>query len=100
MQSERVKVLVGASTFEVPHDLLVNCSTTFKRLELLTKPKDPAMEIAPSDVTKSVFEGFLIWLYAYEQSLETKNIDSAFHLAMFAQKYQIYDLRNQASNLI
>lgn len=100
MQSERVKVLVGASTFEVPHGLLVHCSTTFKKLEFLATPKDPGREIALLDVTKSTFEGFLIWLYAYEQSLETENIDSAFHLAIFAQNYQIYDLRNQASDLI
>jgi hypothetical protein len=100
MQSERVKVLVGASTFEVPHDLLVRCSTTFKRSEFLTTPKDLGREIALLDVTKATFEDFLIWLYAYEQSLETENIDSAFRLAIFAQKYQIYDLRNQALDLI
>jgi hypothetical protein len=62
--------------------------------------KDSEVEISLPDVKKSTFEGFLIWLYTYEQSLETENIDSAFHLAIFAQKYQIYDLRNQASNLI
>jgi hypothetical protein len=97
MQSERVKFVVGASTFEVPHDLLVHCSTKFK---FLTTPKDPGREIALPDVTNSTFEDFLIWLYAYEQNLETENIDNAFHLAIFAQKYQIYDLRNQASDLI
>jgi hypothetical protein len=99
MQSERVKVLVGDSTFEVPHDLLVHRSTS-KRLEFLTTPNDPGRKIVLPDVTKSTFEGFLIWLYAYKQSLETESIDSAFHLVIFAQKYRIYDLRNQASDLI
>ncbi|KAE9362690.1 hypothetical protein N431DRAFT_358279 [Stipitochalara longipes BDJ] len=96
MQSGRVKFLVGGSTFEVPHDLLVYCSTTFER----SMPNDLRREITLPGVTKSTFESFLIWLYSFEQSLETENIDSAFYLAIFAEKYQIYDLRNQASNLI
>jgi hypothetical protein len=100
MQSERVRILVGASTFEVPHDLFIHCSTTFKGLEILTTPEDATTEIALPDVTKSTFEDFLVWLYAYEQNLETETIDSAFHLAIFAQKYQIYDLRNQTSDVM
>jgi hypothetical protein len=100
MQSERVTVLVGASTFKVPYDLLVRCSPTFQGLEILAPPTGLDREISLPDVTQSTFEGFLIWLYAFEQSLEIENIDGAFHLAIFAEKYQIYDLRNQASNLI
>jgi hypothetical protein len=100
MQSKRLKILVGACTFEVPHHLLVHCSTTFKRLVFLTTPEDPEREITLPDVTKSTFESFLIWLYAYEQGLETENINSAFHLAIFAQKYQIYHLKNQTLDLI
>jgi len=99
MQSERVTVLVGASTFQVPYDLLVHCSTTFQRL-VTTTQRGSTRAIALPDLTPSTFEDFLIWLYAFEQTLETENIDSAFQLVIFAQKYQIYDLRNQASNLI
>jgi hypothetical protein len=69
-------------------------------LEFPTTQKGSTRGIALPDVTPSTFEDFLIWLYAFEQSLEAENIDRAFHLVIFAQKYQIYDLRNQASNLI
>jgi hypothetical protein len=100
MQSERVKILVGSSIFEIPVDLLVSCSTTFKKLEILTTSKDPPTECTPLDVTEATFEAFFVWLYSYKQRLETENIDSVFHLAIFAQKYQIYDLRNQAADIL
>jgi hypothetical protein len=106
MQSERVRVLVGMGKdpFEVPYDLLAQYSRNFKKLR--NALNDSGDEIILPDVTKSTFEDFFIWLHAYEPSIlpdespEPERIDSALHLAVFAQKYQIYHLRNQASDVV
>jgi hypothetical protein len=106
MQSERVKVLVGSTkdTFEVPYDLLAQYSTAFKKLR--NALNDAGDEISLPDVTKSTFEDFFIWLHAYEpnilhtESHDSDPIDGALNLAVFAQKYQIYHLRNQASDVV
>jgi hypothetical protein len=106
MQSERVKVLVGSTkdAFGVPYDLLAQYSTAFKKLR--NALNDAGDEINLPDVTKSTFEDFFIWLHAYEPSIlhaesdDSDLIDGALNLAVFAQKYQIYHLRNQASDVV
>jgi hypothetical protein len=106
VQSERVKVLVGSTkdTFEVPYDLLAQYSTAFKKLR--NALNDAGDEINLPDVTKPTFEDFFIWLHAYEPSIlhteshDSDLIDGALNLAVFAQKYQIYHLRNQASDVV
>jgi hypothetical protein len=106
MQSERVKVLVDSikDTFWVPYDLLAQYSTAFKKLR--NALNDSGDEICLPDVTTSTFGDFFIWLHAYEPCIlrtETRDshlIDGALHLAVFAQKYQIYHLRNQASDVV
>jgi hypothetical protein len=106
MQSERVKVLVGNAkdAFWVPNDLLAQYSTAFKKL--LNPLNDSGDEIVLPDVTKATFEDFFIWLHAYEPSIlhtgshDSEIIDGALHLAVFAQKFQIYHLRNQASDVV
>jgi hypothetical protein len=106
MQSERVKVFVGSTkeTFEVPYDLLAQYSTAFKKL--LNPLNDSGDEIPLPDVTKSTFEDFFIWLHAFKPTLihteshDSEHINGALHLAVFAQRYQIYHLRNQASDVV
>jgi hypothetical protein len=106
MQSERVKVLVGSNQdpFEVPYDLLAQYSRDFKKLR--NALNDSGDEIALPDVTKPTFEHFFIWLHAFEPSIlrvdgnESDFIDGALNLAVFAQKYKIYHLRNQASDVV
>jgi hypothetical protein len=106
MQSERVRVLVGnpKDSFDVPYDLLAQYSTNFKKLR--NALNDSGDEIVLADVTKPTFEDFFIWLHAYEPSivrdenLDNEHIDRALKLAVFAQKYQIYHLRNQASDVV
>jgi hypothetical protein len=106
MQSERVKVLVDSTkdTFWVPYDLLAQYSTAFKKFR--NALNDSGDEIVLPDVTTSTFDDFFIWLHAYEpcilrtESHDSHIIDGALHLAVFAQKYQIYHLRNQASDVV
>jgi len=106
MQSERVKVLVGTNqdAFEVPYDLLAQYSRDFKKLR--NALNDSGDEIILPDVTKPTFEDFFVWLHAYEPSIlhsdgsESDFVDGALNLAVFAQKYKIYHLRNQASDVV
>jgi len=106
MQSERVKVLVDNTkdTFWVPYDLLTQYSTAFKKFR--NALNDSGDEIALPDVTTSTFDDFFIWLHAYEpcilrtESHDSHIINGALHLAVFAQQYQIYHLRNQASDVV
>jgi hypothetical protein len=106
MQSDRVKVLVDSTkdTFWVPYDLLAQYSTAFKKFR--NALNDYGDEILLPDVTTSTFDDFFIWLHAYEpcilrtESHDSHIIDGALHLAVFAQKYQIYHLRNQASDVV
>jgi hypothetical protein len=106
MQSDRVKVLVDSTkeTFWVPYDLLAQYSTAFKKYR--NALNDSGDEIVLPDVTTSTFDDFFIWLHAYEpcilrtESHDPHLIDGALHLAVFAQKYQIYHLRNQASDVV
>ncbi|KAE9366360.1 hypothetical protein N431DRAFT_386690 [Stipitochalara longipes BDJ] len=106
MQSERVKVLVGTNQdpFEVPYDLLAQYSRDFKKLR--NALNDSGDEISLPDVTKPTFEDFFVWLHAYEPSIlhvdgsESEFVDGALNLAVFAQKYKIYHLRNQASDVV
>ncbi|PMD15678.1 hypothetical protein NA56DRAFT_328581 [Hyaloscypha hepaticicola] len=106
MQSDRVKVLVDSTkdTFWVPYDLLAQYSTAFKKFR--NALNDSGDEIVLPDVTTSTFDDFFIWLHAYEpcilgtESHDSHIIDGALHLAVFAQKYQIYHLRNQASDVV
>jgi hypothetical protein len=106
MQSERVKVLVGSNqdTYDVPYDLLTQYSRDFKKLR--NALNDSGDEIALPDVTKPTFEDFFIWLHAYEPNIlradsnESDFIDGALNLAVFAQKFKIHHLRNQASDVV
>ena len=106
VQSERVTVLVGSNQdpFEVPYDLLTQYSRDFKKLR--NALNDSGDEIVLPDVTKPTFEDFFIWLHAYEPNIlrtdgsESDFIDGALNLAVFAQKFKIYHLRNQASDVV
>lgn len=106
MQSARVKVIVGNTkeTFKVPSSLLAQYSTAFKKL--LNPLNDSGDEITLTDVTESTFKDFFIWLHAFEPTvLHTGShglaqIDGALNLAVFAERYKIYHLRNQASDVV
>lgn len=104
IQAERVKVLIRSTTdtFEIPYDLLAQCSREFKRLR--NALNDSGDEIAISDIGKSTLEDFFIWLHDCKPSIlrageiESDFIDGTLNLAVFAQKHKAYYLRNQASD--
>lgn len=53
------------------------------------------------DVKVSVFEDFLIWLYAYKLSLDkSKSVDAIIDLAVFGEIYLIHHLINQISDAL
>jgi hypothetical protein len=104
MQAERVTVLIGSPTdaFEIPYDLLAQYSREFM------KPRnalnDSGDEIAISDIGKSIFEDFFIWLHDCKPSRLRAGgngsdfIDGTLNLAVVAQKHKAYYLRHQASD--
>jgi hypothetical protein len=104
MQAERVKVPTGSTTdaFEIPYDLLAQYSREFNKLR--NALNDSGDEIAISDIGKSTFEGFFIWLHDCKPSIlcaggnESGFIDGTLNLAVLAQKHKAYYLRNQASD--
>ncbi|TVY45438.1 hypothetical protein LOCC1_G007216 [Lachnellula occidentalis] len=97
--SNRVSILVGSTgtAFQVPQDLLSQhspilgekCRSTSAR-GVIELPK----------VKASTFEDFFIWLHVFEPRLGTKSFEALLELAVFAETYSIYHLKNQTSDLI
>jgi hypothetical protein len=52
------------------------------------------------EVETSTFEDFLLWLYAFEHSITWESIDSVIGLAIFAEKHNIHQLKNQTSDFL
>jgi hypothetical protein len=53
------------------------------------------------EVEISMFEDFLVWLFAYKPSLDqSKSIDVLLDLAIFGEIYLIHHLKNQTSDAL
>ena len=52
------------------------------------------------NVKASIFEDFFIWLHVFEPRLGTKSFQAVLDLAILAETYNIYQLRNQTSDLL
>lgn len=100
LQSDRVTILVGSTeeSFRVPGGLLIHYSPSFRKMcqssfkESLTKViKLPEVEIP-------TFKNFLIWLHAFQPSIQIESFQDVVDLAIFAEMYLVYHLRNQTSD--
>ena len=107
MQSARVKVLVGSNqeSFEVPYDLLKQYSSAFGEILDLTV-NGSSDQIDLPNVKKSTFGDFVIWVHTFQpcitldRSIDCDSINSITDLAIFAETYRIFLLKNQASDVI
>ncbi|TVY90556.1 hypothetical protein LAWI1_G007117 [Lachnellula willkommii] len=99
LQSSRVTILVGtASTpFQVPQDLLSQHSPILGEKCRSTNVKGT---IELPNFKASTFEDFFIWLHVFEPRLGTKSFEAVLDLAILAETYNIYQLRNQTSDLL
>jgi hypothetical protein len=51
-------------------------------------------------VEASAFEAFLLWLYAFDHSISWESFDTIIDLAILAEQYNIYRLKNQTSDFL
>jgi len=103
LRSERIQVLVGESKkeFQVPKDLLTKCSSVFHAMcnPPFKESIDGVIELP--EINPSIFGGFMIWLHSCPPAIPEDDDDQAIiDLAIFADTYQIFPLKNQTSDLI
>jgi hypothetical protein len=96
-------VLVGESKkdFQVPKDLLAKCSPVFNAMcnSSFKESIEGVIELPEDDPL--TFANFMVWLHTCPPA---KVMESDMHaiidLAVFADAYQVYSLKNQTSDLI
>ena len=103
MQTERFNILVGPEQrpFKVPEDLLIMHSLVFKRMCSAPFIESNQRLIKLPEEDSSVSEDFFEWMHSSRPQASARNGTKAtFDLAIFAEKYQICDLKTQISDLI
>lgn len=103
MQSERMTVLVGPTEkcFQMGQDLLFQYSEPLGRMCSSGFIESHERIIRLPEVEVPTFEDFLVWVYAYEPSIdESKSVDALIDLAVFGEIYLIHQLKNQTSDVI
>jgi len=97
LQSSRVTILVGSTStpFQVPQDLLSQHSPILGE-KCRSRIANGAIELP--NVKASTFEDFFIWLHVFEPRLGTKSFEAVLDLAILAETYNIYQLRNQTAD--
>jgi BTB/POZ domain-containing protein len=103
LQSERIQVLVGESKkdFQVPKDLLAKCSPVFNAMcnSSFKESIEGVIEL-PED-NPLTFANFMVWLHTCPPAKVMENdMHPIIDLAVFADAYQVYSLKNQTSDLI
>lgn len=100
MQSERICVLVGEgeTPFLVPRELLAWCSPVFKAMVQGPFKENIEGMIRLRDVDEDTFAAFFLWLHQFDCFECHETVDECVieDLAIFAEKYQIERLSNQA----
>ncbi|KAE9364299.1 hypothetical protein N431DRAFT_488883 [Stipitochalara longipes BDJ] len=101
-QSDRITVLIGPSqkSFQVPQDLLMQWAPALGKAYQSGFEESRTRTILLPHVKMSTFEEFLIWLHAYEPSVDLKKLASVLDLAIFAEMYIICHLKNQTSDIL
>lgn len=100
MQSERICVLVGEdeTPFLVPRELLAWCSPVFKAMVQGPFKEHTEGVIRLRDIDEDTFAAFFLWLHQFDcfECHETVDRGLAHGLAIFAERYQIERLSNEA----
>lgn len=103
LKSDRIQVLVGEEEqdFEVPRDLLANCSPVFDTLCNSAFKESIEGVIRLPEVPPLTFGSFLIWLHSCPPAVpEDDHAQLIIDLAIFSEMYQVYALKNQTSDLL
>jgi hypothetical protein len=87
-------------SFQVPQDLLMMWSLPLGKMCRSGLEEFRTRLIPLPHVKMSTFEDFLIWIYACEPSVGLKNLASVLDLAIFAEMYIVYQLKNQTSDIL
>ncbi|RFU26968.1 hypothetical protein B7463_g9360, partial [Scytalidium lignicola] len=102
MQSDRITFVVEPSRvpFQVPQDLLMQWSLPLGNMCQSGLEESRTRVIPLPHVKISTFEDFFIWMHAYEPSVNLKSLVPILDLAIFAEIYIIYHLKNQTSDIL
>lgn len=103
MQTDRFTILVGPnkSTYKVPEGLLTMQSPVFERMCSAPFLESTQRVINLPEEEPAVFDNFFDWIHSAKPQVGfEKGVEAVFHLAIFAEKYQICHLKNQLSDII
>jgi hypothetical protein len=102
LQSDRVTILVGSTEepFRVPGGLLIHYSPSFQIMCQSSFKESLTGVIKLPEVEIPTFQNFLIWLHHFQPSIQIETIQPVVDLAIFAETYLIYHLRNQTSDTL
>ena len=103
LQSDSVTVLVGPmeEAFHMPQDLLIQYSKPLGKMCSSGFLESCSRIIRLPEIAVPTFEDFLVWVYAYEPSIDgSKSVDTLIDLAVFGEIYLIHHLKNQTSDAI
>jgi len=98
-----VTVLVGRTeeAFDIPQDLLIQYSKPLGKMCTSGFLESCSRIIRLPEMAVPTFEDFLVWVYAYEPSIDgSKSVDTLIDLAVFGDMYLIHHLKNQISDVI
>ncbi|KFY04390.1 hypothetical protein V491_09367 [Pseudogymnoascus sp. VKM F-3775] len=102
MQSDRITILVGPTekTFSIPEALLTRYSPPLGRMCQSRFMESQTRVIKLPEVKISTFEEFFIWIHVYEPRVNDESFESTLDLAIFAEIYMIFLLKNQTSDIL
>ncbi len=103
LQSDHFIVIVESckKIFKVSQDLLIQCSSFFKKLCSLSFKKSIEQVINLSENDLLIFEDFFIWLHSFKPYISFNNDESSLiNLDVFVEKYQVHLLTNHIFDLI
>ncbi len=96
-------VLVGPmeEAFHMPQDLLIQYSKPSGKMCSSGFLESCSRIIRLPETAVPTFEDFLVWVYAYEPSIDgSKSVDALIDLAVFGEIYLVHHLKNQTSDAI
>ena len=102
MQSDRITILVGPTekSFSIPETLLMQYSVPLGKMCQSEFKESQTRIIQLQEVKISTFKDFFMWIHVYELSVNAESFESVLDLAIFAEIYMIYHLKNQTSDIL
>lgn len=103
MQTDSFTILVGPEKclYKVPEGRLTMHSPVFERMCSAPFLESTERVIKLPEEDPCVFENFVVWMYSSDPHVKyNMGTEAIFDLAIFAEKYQIFHLKNQISDVI